>query len=332
MTFEAYLFAYFTGEQGPDDEAVRFAVTAGDDPCRDWVELRGGAPLFTSTLGERGLRDPHIVRHPHRDRYFLLATDLRVHGDPRGFGRAQETGSRSIMVWESDDLVTWSDQRMIEIAPPEAGNAWAPEAVWDHRRGEFFVFWASALYPAEVPATERDHTDSYQRMFFATTDDFRSFSAPTLWIDEKRGDGRGFIDSTIVQTDAAYYRFTKDEADMLPRLDKSTDLHAVRWDVVADRVGYGLPNPWGGIFTEGEGPTAFRSNTDDGLWYLFIDQPAYHGGRGYLPFTTRDLDAAVFTPVPASLPASPRHGTVMPITAAERDRLLDAFGAEPAAS
>jgi hypothetical protein len=134
----------------------------------------------------------------------------------------------------------------------------------------------------------------------------------------------GFIDSSIVAHDGTYYRFTKDEAYMLPRLEKSTDLHALDWELVAERVAHGQPNLWGGTFTEGEGPTAFQSNTED-AWYLFVDQPSYHGGKGYLPFRTTDLDAGVFTAVDADLPRSPRHGTVMPITAAERDRLLSAL-------
>ncbi|HWV50564.1 MAG TPA: glycoside hydrolase family 43 protein [Microbacterium sp.] len=327
MTDTAYLFVYFTGETGPDDEAIRFAVTAGDDPLADWIELGDGQPLFVSSLGERGLRDPHLVRHPREDRWFLIATDLRIQGRPDGFAAAQQTGSRDIMVWESADLVTWSEQRRLTVAPPEAGNAWAPEAVWDAEREEFFVFWASALYPADVAPVDRRIQDSYQRMFYATTTDFVTISEPQVWIDEPRGPGRGFIDSTIIRSGGGYYRFTKDEATMLPVLDRSGDLHAVAWERIAERIGHGQANPWGGTFTEGEGPTAFRSARDD-CWYLFIDQPSYHGGAGYLAFRIADLDAGVLESVPAALPRSPRHGTVVPITAADRDRLVAAYAPE----
>ena len=330
MTFTAYLFVYFTGESYADDEAIRFAVTAGDDPLSGWVELDGGRPLLSSVLGERGLRDPHLVRRPTDGRYFLIATDLRIQGRPGGFAAAQQTGSRDIMVWESADLVTWSPQRRLTIAPPGAGNAWAPEAVWDADREEFFVFWASALYPSDVAPVDRRIADSYQRMFFATTTDFVTVSEPQLWIDERRGPGLGFIDTTIVLDGGVHYRFTKDEATMLPVLEKSQDLHALNWERIAERIGHGQPNPWGGIFTEGEGPTAFRSDRD-GSWYLFIDQPAYHGGAGYLAFRITDLDAGTLEAVPAELPRRPRHGTVLPITAAERDRLLAAYRTEEAA-
>lgn len=127
---DAYLFAYFTDEQTPTGETIRFAVTEGDDPTTGWRELANGQPLFTSTLGQQGLRDPHIVRDPEGGRFFLIATDLRIYGG-NDFGTAQQTGSRSIMVWESADLVNWSQQRMVEVMGPEAGNVWAPEAIWD---------------------------------------------------------------------------------------------------------------------------------------------------------------------------------------------------------
>lgn len=77
----------------------------------------------------------------------------------------------------------------------------------------------------------------------------------------------------------------------------------------------------------GEGPTVFKSNTEE-KWYLFVDE---YGGRGYLPFETTDLDSGRWTPsTDYQLPASPRHGTVIPVTQAEYDRLLAAYPASPA--
>ena len=71
-----------------------------------------------------------------------------------------------------------------------------------------------------------------------------------------------------------------------------------------------------------EGPTVFKANPGDtsgSNYYLFVDE---YGGRGYIPLGTDDLDTPAWR-VPASftLPSSPRHGTVLPITQAELDRL-----------
>ncbi|WP_157237083.1 alpha-L-arabinofuranosidase C-terminal domain-containing protein [Promicromonospora sukumoe] len=325
----AYFFPYFTGESTADGETISFAVSDGPDPL-EWTTLNGGEPVLSSDLGTKGLRDPFLIRGGDGT-YYLLATDLQIYGGGN-FGDAQETGSRSIMVWESTDLVNWGEQREIELAPENAGNLWAPEAYWDEAAGEFVVYWASALYPDDVPPAERDIRDSYQRMLYATTTDFETFSEPQPWIDEPQGDGLGMIDSTVQQEDGVYYRLTKDESYMGMRQESSTDLRRTQgvsdgdgWDLIKERVGFGQPNPWGGTFTGGEGPTLFPSLTDD-RWFLLQDQPSYHDGQGYMLFETDDLSSGEWTAnLDAILPASPRHGTVLPITAEERDRLLAAY-------
>ncbi|MFD6136998.1 carbohydrate binding domain-containing protein, partial [Isoptericola sp. NPDC060257] len=329
--YGAYVFPYFAGEQD-GGEKIYLAVSEADDPTA-WTTLNGGEPVLESTLGTQGLRDPFLTRNPETGTYYLLATDLKIAGGGN-FGDAQETGSRAMMVWSSDDLIHWSDQQEVEVAPPDAGNLWAPEATWDAEAGQFVVYWASALNPDDVAPEDRDIATSYQRMLSATTPDFSagSFSEPQVWIDEERGAGRGMIDSTVAVEDGTYYRFTKDEADMTVREESSDDLSRTQgvtegdgWDLVAEHVGVGQPNPWGGEFTAGEGPTVFPSLTDDS-WFMMIDQPSYHGGQGYMLFRTDDLASGDWTSVPdAELPSHPRHGTVLPITTAEQQSLLEAY-------
>lgn len=310
--YAGYVFAYFTGEGTADGEQIYLAASRGDDPLR-FDELNDGRPVLTSTLGDKGVRDPFLIRSPDGGTFYLIATDLRIYGNG-DWDAAQRHGSRSIMVWESTDLVHWSDQRMVEVSPPTAGNTWAPEAFWDAERGQFVVFWASKLYSPDDP----DHTgDSYNRMMYATTTDFRTFSEARVWVDP----GYSVIDSTVIEEDGVYYRFTKDErgADGSNPCgkfiieEKATDLLDPSWDFVADCIGKGDPG-----ISRGEGPTVFKSNTED-KWYLFIDE---FGGRGYVPFETTDLASGRWTMSTGyQLPSSPRHGTVLPVTAAELDRL-----------
>jgi hypothetical protein len=317
----AYLFPHFVGESTPDGEAIYFAVSDGDTVA-SWHMLGGGQPVLRSTLGEGGLRDPSIIRSPEGDRFYLLATDLKVYGDGN-FVRAQEQGSTALMVWESTDLVTWSEQRMVTVSSDHAGNTWAPEAVWAPELGRYVVFWASNLYPT-TERTGRRVADSYNRMMYATTRDFVTFSEPQIWIDVRRGPGHGTIDSAVIRHRDLYYRFTKDERPDVMQLfqERSPDLLrptvgtiGSSWDLLAERIG-------DGTLTHGEGPTVFKSNSEE-KWYLFQDWPPYGGGHGYVPFETTDLDSGVWTPTPgAELPASPRHGTVLPITQDEYERLL----------
>lgn len=313
--YAGYLFAYFTGEGTADGEQVHLALSEGNDPLH-WRELNGGAPVLTSTVGEKGVRDPFVVRAPEGDHFYLIATDLRMYGDG-DWDNAQRHGSRSIVVWESDDLLTWSGPRLVEVAPPTAGNVWAPEAYYDERLGEYVVFWASKLYAEDDP----DHTgDTHNRMLYATTTDFVTFSEPRVWHDP----GYSVIDSTVVRDGDTYYRFTKDERDRsddapcgkLVTQESATDLLDPSYDLVADCIG-------AGVISQGEGPAVFRSNTEE-KWYLFVDE---FGGRGYVPFETTDLASGRWTEsADYQLPASPRHGTVLPVTQAEYDRLAQALG------
>jgi hypothetical protein len=332
---EAYAFAYFAGESNDDGEKIYLAASKGNDPL-DYDELNDAESILESSFGTQGLRDPFIIRSPEGDRFYLLATDLKAY-PAVDFGEAQETGSKYIEVWESTDLVHWSDQRHIRVSSDFAGNTWAPEAFYDEEAGEYVVYWASALYPT-ADETGRDIATSYQRMMYATTRDFVTFSEPQPWIDVKRGTGRGMIDATVVKDGDTYYRVVKDEATMIPRQEKSTDLRATvtgslptttstpGWQLVRSGVGGGQPNPWGGTFTQGEGPTIFRDNEDADRWYMFIDQPSYHGGQGYLAFETDDIASGDWTSVPdAALPSSPRHGTVIPVTQAELDAMRAAY-------
>ena len=330
LDYEAYVFAYFVGESTSNGEKIYFAASKGNDPMA-WDRLNNGRPVLSSTLGEKGLRDPFIMRSHEGDKFWLLATDLRIYGG-NNFSEAQESGSKHLMVWESTDLVNWSEQRMIKVSSDFAGNTWAPEAFYDEASGEYVVYWASNLYPT-TDVTTRDYRTSYNRMMYVTTRDFRTFSEAKPWVDVKRGDGRGMIDATVVRDGDTFYRFIKDEASFTVRQEKSTDLKAVvtgslptetssPWSLVKERIGVGQPNPWGGNFTQGEGPTVFRDNEVADRWYMLIDQPSYHGGQGYMAFVTDDIASGDWTSIPdADLPTSPRHGTVIPITQDELQRL-----------
>src|SRR5205807_1560735 len=110
------------------------------------------------------------------------------------------------------------------------------------------------------------HTDDqYNRMMYATTRDFRTFSAPRVWADP----GYSVIDSTVIRDGDTYYRYTKDERNhssdspgsKFITAEKSTSLTSATYDFVSDRIG-------GGVIDHGEGPTVFRSNTGE-KWYLF---------------------------------------------------------------
>ena len=317
--YEGYAFSYFTGNTIAG-EKIYFAASRGNNALK-WDELNNGQPVLESTLGEMGLRDPFLIRSPEGDRFFLIATDLSI-GRNGDWDRAQRTGSRYLEVWESTDLKTWSQQRHVLVSPPTAGNTWAPEAYWDETLQQYVVFWASKLYAEDDP----NHTGStYNRMLYATTRDFVTFSEPKIWQD--RGESR--IDSTVIKENGTYYRFTKDEggggtgcSDIIQ--EKSDSLTAVdlpgnpSWQFMTGCIGKLAGT------SAVEGPTVFKANPGDtsgSPYYLFVDE---YGGRGYIPLGTNDLEQPNWQVAPTySLPASPRHGTVIPVTGPELAKLRE---------
>jgi beta-xylosidase len=323
--YAGYAFSYFTGNSIAG-EKIYFAASRGNDALR-WDELNNGDPVLESTYGELGLRDPFLIRSPEGDRFFLIATDLSI-GRNGNWDRAQRQGSRYLEIWESTDLKNWSEQRHVLVSPPTAGNTWAPEAYWDEDLQQYVVFWASKLYAEDDP----NHTGgTYNRMLYATTRDFVTFSEAKIWQDI----GSSRIDSTVIKEGETYYRFTKDEgagttgcSDIIQEKNDSL----TEPDLVGSKA-------W--AFQDGcigrdagtsavEGPTVFKRNPGDtsgGQYYLFVDE---YGGRGYIPLTTDDLDAPDWkVPADYELPASPRHGTVLPVTQAELDALRADLPAPP---
>ena len=372
----AYVWAYFTGE-GTHGEQVSLAVSQDNDALHWQALNAGRPLIVshegTGGLRDPCILRSHDGGHF----YLLATdlNIAALHGDfslaqREGSQYLEVWESNDLTDWG----VQRHTEVCPNTGDTTVGNVWAPEACWVPELGAYAVYWASNLYADNAdgnvgddnaaPATRTRPT--YNRMMIATTKDFHAFSTPRVWVDVCGGDGhdgRGTIDATVTRQGEWWHRFIKDERTMQVRQERSRDLlanvegdlpgHADCaqqdgrvWQLVKEAVGVGLPN--GELdedgnaikFTHGEGPCIVRANRGDvnGYhWFLFIDQPKYHGGPDhYVCFATNDLDdpdgwRPVSDRLREGLPVSkdggmPRHGTVMPITAAERDRLLDRLG------
>jgi beta-xylosidase len=307
--FEGYAFTYFTNNTLAG-EKIYLAASEGNDALK-WRELNNRQPILASTQGTKGLRDPFVIRSPEGDRFFLLATDLSI-GSGTSWSDAVRKGSLYLEIWESSDLKTWSQQRHVKVSPPTAGNTWAPEAYYDTDLGAYVVFWASSLY--DESDTERTG-QTYHRMLYVTTRDFVTFSEPKVWQDA----GMSRIDTTVIQEADTFYRFTKDEGgtgtgctDIIQERSDSLLAPVAAWTQVVACIGRNAGT------SSVEGPTVFKANPGDihgEKYYLFVDE---YTGRGYIPLETEDISKPNWK-VSSSykLPTSPRHGTVVPVTARE---------------
>ena len=167
--YEAYLFGHFVGEGDSWGKTVDGKrVTKGEQMFFALADVGQGLkfkdmngskgtnygslkPVLTSEVGERGVRDPFMLRSPEGDTFYLIATDLSVYtrgGWGNNAGQATKTGSHSILLWESHDLVHWSEERLIKVARDDAGMAWAPEMIYCEETGEYLIFFSSTSYPA----------------------------------------------------------------------------------------------------------------------------------------------------------------------------------------
>lgn len=297
-----YLFVTFKGEQTSLSEQIYFALSSDG---RQWNALSNGQPVLVSPLGEKGVRDPYLLRTPDGQKFHLIATDLSINrnGD---WGRAVRAGSKSVVIWDSTNLVNWSAPRLVKVAPDDAGCTWAPEAVYDDNRKEYLVFWAST--------TGRDNYAKH-RIWGAWTKDFVTFSEPFIYIEKPWT----LIDTTVVHENGRYYRFSKDEKEKDITFESSPNVMGPWVDVpnfsLAKLRGYEGPECYV-IQPAAEGKPA--------TWCLILDQ--YSKGAGYQPFVTGDLSAGQFKPGNGfKFPFKFRHGCVLPLNAEEFSRLQKAY-------
>jgi hypothetical protein len=302
-----FLFVTFKGEQTSMTEQIYMAVS---DDGRQWAALNGSEPVLVNQLGEKGARDPYLIRSIEGERFYVIATDLSIHLN-HNWTRATHAGSKSIVIWDSPDLVHWSQPRLVKVAADDAGCTWAPEAVYDADSKDYLVFWAST--------NARDQF-ARQRIWAAHTRDFVTFGEPFIYIDKPHD----VIDTDIVRDNGRYYRFSKDEQFKAITMETCEKLMGPWQDV----AGFSLAKLSGY-----EGPACYQvepaRDGNPATWCLLLDQ--YSRGTGYHPFITHDIAAGQFSPgEDFRFPFHFRHGSVLPISSQELARLKAAYEHAPA--
>ncbi|CAG9975048.1 unnamed protein product [Clonostachys byssicola] len=312
--YEGYAFLYFIGSS----EQVYLASSNGNDAL-SFTELNSAQPVLVSTAGAGGVRDPFVMRSAEGDKFFILATDLCI-SCGTSWGEAQTNGSLHIEIWESPDLVSFSKQRHVLVSPESYGNTWAPEAYYDDTLATYVVYWASGIYD-DVTNPGRKEIE-YQRMVYATTDDFVTFSTPKVWQDEPP---KGRIDSTVIKEGDVFYRFTKATingcADIVQESSLSLTANLDQWSMLASCIGTNAGTK------EVEGPSIFKTNPGDinGERYILIADE--FGGDGYVPLESDDLASGQWVLSGSyNYPTAPRHGTIIPLTASELRGINEAYG------
>ncbi len=348
MEYSGYLFAHFIGEQTENGEQIYFSVS---EDGLNFKDLNDCQPVLISTVGEKGVRDPFLYRAHDRKHFYLIATDLSIYHrggwfkNEQGYYDASTTGSSNLVLWESDDLVNWSEPRLLPVAPENAGMAWAPEMIYDEKTGEYVVFFSSSIMNPQTKMKSKPNA-----IYYFTTKDFMTFSKTKLLIDNQSdpdGVNREIIDTTILKIDDTYYAASKDgdnaEKNGGIRIHKTKNLlDKDSWEKVLDLDELNLDITGLGIKAvdngDLEGPELFVLNKKDWAdseipeYCIMMDR--FQADLGYLPLVTTDIEDVtnvnnswrVLSSEDYSFDKQKkRHGTILNITREELEDLYSNF-------
>ncbi len=294
-----YLLSHFTSESLPDGEQVYFSVSP--DGLK-WTEIHNSQPVLKSNIGQKGVRDPFITKSCIDNNYYIIATDLCI-GKGTTWADSVRTGSHDMIIWSSPDLIHWSDPWTYTVSLDNIGCVWAPEAIYDKQRDCYLVFWASMTY--------RPGQEGKQIIYQSQTKDFKTFTPPQIYIERPQH----IIDTTIVEEDGIYYRFSKDESiKKCIKVDYGNDLLGPFTPVQSE-----ILDNISGV----EGPTCYK--LQDGNWCLLADRFLEH--KGYFPILTKSIKSGNFVPLSEGEydmgKLIKRHGSVIEISTEEYKRLTE---------
>jgi hypothetical protein len=291
--FNNYLFAYFTGnDSGNKQESIFFALS---DDAHTFKSLNNGKPILDSKKIslQGGVRDPHILRGENND-YYMVATDMVA---AKGWA-----SNHGIVMLRSTNLVEWKSSTVdiptVFSQYKAADRVWAPQTIYDPVTKKYMVYFAMRL-----GATDKDKIYySYADSTFTKLE-----NAPQLLY--KYGNNSA-IDADIVYKDSLYYLFFKTE-------QSGNGIKSATSKKLTE--GYTLNDKYLQATTaQVEGSCVFKLINSD-MYVLMYD--VYTSGRYEFALST-DLKNFTKDPKPISFDFTPRHGTIIQITNAEKKALL----------
>lgn len=291
-----YLFVYFTGN-GPGEESVHYAIS---NDGYSFYALNNNKPIVNSNdiSNSGGVRDPHILRGEDGNFYMVL-TDLYV----------PEMGwnNTAMILLKSNDLLNW-ESTVIDIPETfpnefsDVNRVWAPQTFYDEEKGKNMVYF-SMLQPG-----------SYDKIYYAYTNkDFTALEGKPEQLFYNPNE-MASIDGDIVKKDGKYHLFYKTEGDT----DKGIKV------AISDSLTGGyepLPGNVDQTKKAVEGSGVFKL-INSNKYILMYD--VYMDGEYQFAEST-DLKNFKVVDEQISMNFHPRHGSIIPITAEETERLLEKF-------
>lgn len=310
--YSNYLFAYFPAN---NNENIYYALS--NDGYNFTAMNNGNRVVAADSVSvKKGLRDPHVLRAPD-GWFYMVNTDMK---SAEGWA-----SNRGMVLMRSRDLISW-EHSTVHFPDKYKGKnfanvtrVWAPETFWDDTydngdgtKGRPLVYFSLLT---------NDGTISYDKVFFAYANkNFTDLEGePQHFFDR----GKSTIDMDIVfnPIDKKYHAFYKNEGD--GGICKVTASSLMPKSGATSGSQWSKPSKALQQTTEAvEGAGVFKL-INQNVWVLMYD--CYNNGH-YQFTTSTDLENFKFVQNTEMQGAfTPRHGTVLPITAEETAKLMKAF-------
>lgn len=292
--YSAYLFAYFTGND-ISQESIRFALSSDG---YTYKALNNNKPVLNSAdiSSTGGVRDPHIYRGPDGN-FYMVATDMV---SAQGWD-----SNRAMVLLKSPDLINWKSSIVniqTKYGYTDLLRVWAPQTIYDEKTHKLMIYYSlkrgnnpDIIYYSYANESFTDIEGEPKQLFYSPTNN-------------------ACIDADIIPGNGEFNLFFKTEGNG-NGIKKAVSKSLTEGYVLHDQYLQQTTSPV-------EGACVFKLiNSDD--YILMYDM--YTSGKYQF---TRSSDLTNFKVIDneVSMDFTPRHGTVMPVTAAEARALINKWG------
>ena len=310
--YSNYLFVYFPAN---DNENIYYALS---NDGYNFTAMNGGKRVVAAdTVSlKKGLRDPHVLRAPD-GWFYMVNTDMK---SAEGW-----SSNRGMVLMKSKDLINWKHSTVHFPDRYKGKNfanvtrVWAPETFWDDTydngdgtKGRPLVYYSLLT---------NDGTIAYDQVFFNYANkDFSDLEGDPIHFFDR---GKSTIDMDIVYNpvDKLYHAFYKNEGDGGICKVKAQSLTSANGTKAPSWFGQ-CKNALQQTSEAVEGAGVFKL-INQNSWVLMYD--CYMNGH-YQFTSSSDLENFKFVQDTKTSGAfTPRHGTILPITAQETAALMKAF-------
>lgn len=295
--YSAYLFAYFTGNR-VEEEAVRYAVSKDGF---NYFTLNNNQPVIDSKKisSTGGVRDPHILRSQDGKTFYMVLTDMTSH---LGW-----SSNRAMVLLKSNDLINWTSS-VVNIQKKYKNQedllrVWAPQTVYDPEADKYMIYWSML------------HGNGVDIIYYAYANkDFTDIEGEPKQLFFPKN-GRSCIDGDIIYKDGLFYMFYKTEGHGNGiKLATTKSLTSGNWTEHDDYKQQTKDA------VEGAGVFKLINSDKYILMYDVYMRGSYQFTESYDLQNFTVIDEAI------SMDFHPRHGSIIPITQQELEKLLEKWG------